>query len=298
MTVMGVRVDFTGGDLKHRLRAAKRDVDGTEMGQGVRADVTPGRGGEERLAHAARPAIPAGGHARAAVRETGPAGITAWSADRLSRDVREADVERVAAGHASGRPGARDRGQVTRADREQPVAVGRHRGDQRIGAGPRPRAVRLDAIQAPAVIRWPGRQPGSRGLRGPDSPAASGRRRGGPELGEDGERVGVSLGEPGHGKIFLGQSRQRRPAGQGLAVAGQRQVQPARLDRLGEGRRGRGAWPVAGVVTRWRTHDGQRLSSSGHFHPLNDPSLLPGVWRGKHRIPWARPGAGTASRSV
>ena len=239
------------------------------MSQGVRADVTPGRGGEERLAHAARPAVPARGHARAAVRETGPAGIAAWPAGRLGRDVREADVERVAAGHAGGRPRARYRGQVARADREQPVPVGCYRGDQRIGAGPRPGAVRLDAVQAPAVGRLPSRQPGSRGLRGPDSPAASRRRRGGPELGEDGEGVGVSLGEPGQGKIFFGQSRQRRPAGPGLAAAGQRQVQPARLHRLGEGRRGHGARPVAGaVVTRWRTHDSQRLSSLGHFPPL------------------------------
>ena len=88
----------------------------------------------------------------------------------------------------------------------------------------------------------------------------------------------MSLREPGQGKIFLGQFRQCRPADPGLAAAGQRQVQPSRLHRLGEGGRGRGARPVAGaVITHWRIHDGQRLSSSGHFHPLDDPSLLPAV---------------------
>ena len=40
-------------------------------------------------------------------------------------------------------------------------------------------------------------------LRGPDTPAASGRRGDGAEFGEDGHGVGVPFGQPGQGKVFL-----------------------------------------------------------------------------------------------
>ena len=106
--VVGVGVDFTGRRVERQLRGPQGDVDGAEMGQGVRADIAPGRGDQKGPAHAPRPAVPAGGHPRPAVRETGPVDVAAGPAHRLGRDAGKADVERVAARHAGGGPAARD----------------------------------------------------------------------------------------------------------------------------------------------------------------------------------------------
>ena len=208
------------------------------MGQCVRADIAPGRGVQEGPAHASSPAVPAGGYPGPAVRETGPVDVAARAAHRLGRDAGKADVERVAARHAGGGPAARDRRQIPRADREQPVPVGRRRGHQRVRAGTGAGAVALDAIKAPAAagVSQACRQPRPRRLRGPDAPAARGRRRGGSELsgtelsgtelGEDGEGVNVTFGEPGQGEVFPGQVGQGSPSLAGPAATGQRQVQP------------------------------------------------------------------------
>jgi hypothetical protein len=182
------------------------------------------------------PAVPARGHAGAAVREARTAGVAARTAQRLGLDIGEADVQGVARGHAGRWPGAWDRPQVRSADREQPVAVGRRRGHHRIGARSRARAVLLGAVQPPAVTGPAGGEPGTRRLRGPDPPPGPGPRRRRAELGQDGQGVGVTLGQPGQGQVLAGQVRQDRPALASPPAAGQRQVQPAGLNRVRERR--------------------------------------------------------------
>ena len=72
-------------------------------------------------------------------------------------------------------------------------------------------------------------------LRGPDSPAAPGRRRADAEFGQHGEGIGVPFGEPGQGEVFLRQPGQQSPALTDPAATQQRPVEPARPDRVGEG---------------------------------------------------------------
>ena len=240
LPVPRVRVDLGSGYVEHRLGCMQRDVDRSEVGQRMRANVTPGRGGPQRPGDRSCAAVPARGHPGAAVREARPAGVAAGNAERLGRDIGETDVEGVAGGHASGRPGVRDGPQVAGADREQPVAVGSPRGHQRVGARTRAGAVLLGALQPPAAVRPMSRQPGARGLRGPHSPPAPGRRRRGAEFGQDGQGVGMTFGQPGQGEIFPGQVREDRPALTRTPAAGQRQIQPAGFDR-GRERRGDGS---------------------------------------------------------
>ena len=95
----------------------QRDVHRAEMGWGVRADVTLGRDGQQRPADPAGPAVPAGRHSRAAVREAWPVDIAAGAAHRLGRDAGEPDVERVASCHADRWPGTRHGDQIGRAGR-------------------------------------------------------------------------------------------------------------------------------------------------------------------------------------
>jgi hypothetical protein len=255
------------------------------MGQPVRADVTPGGGSQQRPADAAGPSVPARGDTGAAVRETWPVYVAAGLADRRGRDVHEADVQGVAGRHAGRRPRARNRRNMARAGREEPVAVRRRRGHQRMGAGAGAGAVLLDAVQAPASAGLAGLQSRAGGLRGPDTPTARGRRRGGTELGQDGQRIGVSLGEPGQGEILPGQVRESRPALTGPAAAGQRQIQPARPDRRGEGRGGRCACPArAAALTTRRIRVGKQMSGFDHFHPLVGRAPLPIAGPGKHAI--------------
>ena len=59
------------------------DVDGTEVGLGVRPYVTFGRGGQQRPRDAACPAVPARGHPGTTVREARPVDVPAGSAERL-----------------------------------------------------------------------------------------------------------------------------------------------------------------------------------------------------------------------
>jgi hypothetical protein len=114
-----------------------------------------------------------------------------------------------------------------------------------------------------------GYQPGAGRLRGPDPPAAPGWRRTGAELGQDRDGVSMPFGEPGQGEIFLRQPGQDSPALTCLAATRQRQVQPARPDRVGKGRSGGGAGPRTGVfITTKRTRRGERPARTDHFHPL------------------------------
>ena len=92
-------------------------------------------------------------------------------------------------------------------------------------------------------------QPRAGRLRGPDPPAAPGRRPAGAEFGQDGDGVGVSFGQPGQGEVFLGQVSEDAPARTGPAATRQRQVEPARPDRMYKGRSGGGARPRSDVFT-------------------------------------------------
>ena len=284
LAVAGVGVDFPGRRLQRGPGGVQRDVDRAEMGQPVRADVTSGRGGQQRPADATRPAVPARGDTGAAVREAWPVDVAAGLADRRGRDVHEADVQGVTGRHAGRRPRAGNRGKIACADREEPVAVRRRRGHQRMGARAGPGAVLLSAVQAPAAAGLAGVQSRAGRLRGPDTPAASGRWRGGVELSQDGQRIGVSLGEPGQGEIFPGQVRESRPALAGPAAAGQRQVQPARLDRGGESRGGRGACPACTAALTIQRVRGQQMSGFDHFHPLMTEHRCPSPGQANTRV--------------
>ena len=68
------------------------------------------------------------------------------------------------------------------------------------------------------------------------------------ELSQDGQRVGVTFGQPRQRKIFTGQVGQDGPALPGPPAAGQRQVQPARLNRVRERRGDRRAGPAGNPV--------------------------------------------------
>ena len=235
----------------------------------MRTQVALGRGGQERVAHPPRPAVPACGHACAAVREAGPAGVAVRAADWFRRHVGEVDVERVAGGHPGRGPGAGDRGKVVRADREQPVAVRGRGGHQCVSDRASPGAVRLGAVKPPAARGLPGGQPGAGRLRGPHAPAACVRPGGGrTEFDQDGQGIGVPFGQPSQGQVFLRQLREDGPPLAGPSATGQRQVQPPRLDRLREGRSDPGTRPGTSIIVyRQRRRHGQQMSGIDHLYP-------------------------------
>src|ERR1700722_1906238 len=72
----------------------------------------------------------------------------------------------------------------------------------------------------------------------PHAPPAAGLRPQAAKLGQDRHRVGVPLAQPCQRQVLPGQVGQRGPALPGCAGAGQREIQPARLDRRGEPARG------------------------------------------------------------
>ena len=87
------------------------------------------------------------------------------------------------------------------------------------------------------------------------------------ELSQDGQRVGVAFSQPRQRKIFPGQVRQPGPALAGPPAARQRQVQPARLNRVRERRGDRRAGPPRGPVgSDVRLASGQ-VNGSVHGHP-------------------------------
>ena len=65
-------------------------------------------------------------------------------------------------------------------------------------------------------------EPRSGRLGGPDAPDVARGRDAEAELGQDGHRVRVPFSQPGQRQVPGGQRGQGRPAGQGLALAGQR----------------------------------------------------------------------------
>ncbi len=143
-------------------------------------------------------------------------------------------------------------------------------------------AVLLDAIQAPAPAGPASGQPGAGRLRGPDPPAAaSGRRCPVAELSQDGQRVGMTFGQPRQRKIFTGQVGQDRPALPGPPAAGQRQVQPARLDRFRERRGDRRTGPAGRPAGSGVRLPGGQVNDSVHRSPLV-LNLLPRTAPRKH----------------
>ena len=174
------------------------------------------------------------------------------------------------AGHAGGGPGARDRGKIARADREQPTAVRRRGGHQRVGDRTCPGAVLLGAVEPPAAGGLAGREPGAGRLRGPDTPAASGRRGGnGAEFGEDGQGVGVPFGQPGQGKVFppscartAQRLRVRPPPGSGRFSRPDSTARAKAPATPAPGQR-----PARSSADR-RTRHGQRINGMDHRHPL------------------------------
>jgi hypothetical protein len=121
-----------------------------------------------------------------------------------------------------------------------------------------------------------GYQPGAGRLRGPDPPAAPARQRAGAELGQDSDGVGMSFGEPGQGEVVLGQPGQDGPALTGPAATRQRQVQPARPDRVGKVRGRGGARPRTGAfITAKHPGRGECPPRTDHFHPLESSLRCP-----------------------
>ena len=177
------------------------------------------------------------GHPDAAVPEARPLDVGAGPADRHRRDAVEVHVGGVAGDHA--RPGPDGgvgpdavRGQL---GEEQPRAVVGVRGDQGVRERARPRAPGLAAVQPPAAVHPPRSEPGGRWLGRPHAEPVAGLGRGSAELGEDGDGVGVPLGEAGQRKVGRTQRGQSLPPLRRRPVAGQGQ-RPAPLDQGSEGR--------------------------------------------------------------
>ena len=88
------------------------------------------------------------------------------------------------------------------------------------------------------------------------------------ELSQDGQRVGVAFGQPRQREIFLGQVGQDRPALPGPPAAGQRQVQPPRLDRVRERRGDRRTGPAGRPAGSGVRLPGGQVNDSVHRSPL------------------------------
>jgi hypothetical protein len=221
-----VGVDLGGGLGEHGAGRAEGHVDRAEVGERVRADVLAAGGGEQGVGHPERAAVPAGGHADAAVPEAGPVDVLLGAADRSRRRGGEAHGAAVAAGHADRRPRVVERpcvrGLIAYGEEADPVAGGRR--DESVRAPARPGAPGPVAGQQPAV---PGLlRPYRRRSRRPDAPALPSRgfARFVAQFGADGDGVGVPLAEAGRHQVGAAQGGETPQAPQGRSVAGKWQI--------------------------------------------------------------------------
>ena len=211
--VAGVRVDLVRRLAERGPRRAQRDVDGAQVRQRVRADVTLGGGGQQRRGHAARPAVPAGRHPGAAVAEPRPARVPARRPDRLRRESRGSRRPACRCPPSRWRascPRCGSRSSMATANSRAPSLGGR--GDQGMRANPRPRAVLLRAVQHPGAAPPAGRHVRAGRVRRPHAPAAARPRSRPAELGQDRDRVGVPFTEPAQARGLPRRGRRTRPS--------------------------------------------------------------------------------------
>ena len=191
----------------------------------MRVRVAGREAGAEVVDDAGRTAQPDGRDARAAVPEPGPRRVPAGAAEQGvvgDRHVVEVDVGAVAAGHADGLPRALDGPNARPAQRYVgDAAAVRGEGDDegtvqvvRTGAEPHP------AVQPPGARPPVQNRAGAARAGRPHAVGGAGLG-GAPGVGEDGERVGVALGEAGEGEVGATPARQVRPPVQRRAATGQ-----------------------------------------------------------------------------
>ncbi|MNT24620.1 hypothetical protein D3C72_1601030 [compost metagenome] len=170
-------------------------------------------------------AIPGGRDARAAMPVAVAFQVGARRAHREGARGGKAHVDAVAGRHADGVPAfigdvhARLR---QRNGGKASLALGVPAADQCMAEVTRTGTPGLAAIEHMAAIRrLLQRDARPRQFRAPHAPAAAGRRTGGVDFRQDGERIGMAFIQLEQGQVDGGDGGQHLPAPQGGAVAGQ-----------------------------------------------------------------------------